>query len=111
SKFSFFNIYLVVMHTLRARHMELDDWRSMYAEGSEPGNPVTIKIRSRSEVEKLLRGTGWTVKSYAKRGFVQNYIPVIGKKLLKPDGVMLNMLGSVLGWYHCFVCVPTPDHQ
>lgn len=106
SKFSFFNIYLVVMHALRARHMELDDWRSMYAEGSEPGNPVTIKIRSRREVEKLLLETGWAVESYTKRGFVQNYIPVLGKRLLKPDGITLNALGSVLGWYHCFVCLP-----
>jgi len=103
SKYSFFNAYMIVTWFLRARGRSLDDWRSQTAEHSEPGNPVTIKIRSRKDVQKTLEKSGFRVVRYEKRGFVQNYIPVVGKHL-KPNGPVLTALAKALGWYHCFTC-------
>jgi hypothetical protein len=88
---------------LKARHRPLDDWRSQIAEHSEPGNPVTIKIRSRRETQQALERAGFDVTRYEKRGFVQNYIPVIGKRL-NPSGAVLTACARALGWYHCFTC-------
>ena len=103
SKYSFFNAYLCLTWLLRGRGHSLDDWRSHWSEGSEFGTPVTIKIRSRREVETMLRQSGYLVERYCKRGFMQNYLPLVGRALL-PDGVVLNLLGSLLGWYHVFIC-------
>ncbi len=104
SKYSFFNAYLFATWIVRNRMKNsFDDWRSHVAELSQLGTPVTIKIRSRAEVEKLLSSAGFSVKRYEKRGFVQNYLPVVGKSL-KPGGPVLRMFANVLGWYHCFTC-------
>jgi SAM-dependent methyltransferase len=103
SKWSFFNIYMVAMWFANGRKQPLDDYRSQIAEHSEPGNPVTIKIRSRREVQRELEAAGFQVIRYEKRGFVQNYLPVIGKRLA-PDGPVLRAFGRLLGWYHCFTC-------
>lgn len=104
SKYSFFNAYLLATWALRARRgVTLDDWRSHRAELSPLGDPVTIRIRSRKEVQSLLRDCALEVKRYGKRGFVQAYIPVFGR-WLSPDGVTLNACGAVLGWYHLFEC-------
>lgn len=105
SKYSFFNAYLCATYILngRKRSVGLNDWKSQVAELSPPGTPVTIRIRSKREVEDLLAQSGFRVIEYHKRGFVQNYLPVIGK-FLKPDGYTLNALGSMLGWYHIFIC-------
>ena len=104
SKYSFFNAYLLATWGLRAgRGVTLDDWRSHCAELSPLRDPVTIRIRSRREVQSLLRDCGFAVKRYGKRGFVQAYIPVLGR-WLSPDGVTLNACGAALGWYHLFEC-------
>jgi SAM-dependent methyltransferase len=104
-RFSFFNFYLWCTHKLRARSTSLDDWRSHVAEHSPLGAPVTIKIRSRRDVEAVLCRAGWAIERYRKRGFVQNYVPVLGR-LVSPDGATLNALGRLLGWYHIFWCRP-----
>jgi len=104
SKYSFFNAYLLATWSLRAgRGVTLDDWRSHCAELSPLGDPVTIRIRSRREMQSLLRECGFEVKRYEKRGFVQAYIPVFGR-WLSPDGATLNTCGAALGWYHLFEC-------
>lgn len=106
SKYSFFNVYLLATWLLRNRMKNsFDDWRSHVAEHSELGAPVTIKIRSKARVERELVEAGFTIKRYEKRGFVQNYLPVIGKKFA-PDGPELRKLATILGWYHCFICKP-----
>ena len=66
-------------------------------------DPVVIKIRSKKAVLKLLNDNGYEVVRYEKKGFVQGYLPIIGH-FLAPDGYVLNSLGNLLGWYHCFVC-------
>lgn len=111
SKYSFFNAYLCASYVLKGRResISLDDWRSHLAELSLLGTPVTIKIRSKREVEGMLVQSGFRVIEYHKRGFVQNYLPVIGK-FLKPDGCILNTLGGTLGWYHIFICQKV-DHR
>ncbi len=106
SRYSFFNAYLCATWLIRYRaRSALDDWRSHVAEGSPLGDPVTIRIRSRREVERLLRGCGFTVQRYLKRGFVQRYLPLLGR-YLQPDGAVLNACGAALGWYHLFECAP-----
>lgn len=104
SKYSFFNIWMIATWIVR-NHMvnPLDDWRSHVAEGSNLGDPVVIKIRSRLEVQELLEASGFEVIRYGRKGFVQRYLPGVGR-FLKPDGSVLNTFGNILGWYHCFVC-------
>jgi SAM-dependent methyltransferase len=104
SKYSFFNAYLSATWIFKNKmRNSLNDWQSHVAELSDLGLPVTIKIRSKREVAQLLCGAGFKVIKYEKRGFVQNYIPLIGKRL-KPDGRTLTAFASLLGWYHCFIC-------
>lgn len=104
SKYSFFNAYLLATWLLKNRRRNsFDDWRSHVAEHSELGNPVTIKIRSRRGVQKVLEKAGFRVDHYEKRGFVQNYLPIIGSHLA-PGGAVLRAFAAVLGWYHCFIC-------
>lgn len=103
SKYSFFNFYLFFTWLLKGQKVPFNDWRSHFAEGSVWGNPVTIKIRKRAEVEALLNQSGFVVQKYYKRGFVQKYIPILGQ-FLNSDGLVLNFLGSILGWYHIFIC-------
>lgn len=112
SKYSFFNVYLLATWVLRNRMKNsFDDWRSHVAEHSVLGSPVTIKIRSKSEVELSLVTSGFVIDRYEKHGFVQNYLPIIGKHLA-PNGMTLRALGNVLGWYHCFICSPLLlDHR
>lgn len=105
SKYSFFNAYLVATWLLRGRRVSLDAWRSHVAEHSPIDSPVTIKIRSKREVQALLRRSGFRVLEYHKRGFVKGYLPVIGR-MLSADGPTLNALGALLGWYHIFICEP-----
>jgi len=105
SKYSFFNTWLLATWLGRNRaRSPLDDWRSHVAEASPLGDPVTIRIRSRREVQRLLRSSGFEVVSYRKRGFVQRYLPLLGRQV-HPDGTVLNACGAVLGWYHLFECV------
>jgi 2-polyprenyl-3-methyl-5-hydroxy-6-metoxy-1,4-benzoquinol methylase len=105
SKYSFFNMYLFVTWLLKTRgRVSLHDWRSHITECSELGSPVTIKIRSKREIVTLLKSCGFDVVGYHKRGFVQRYIPFIGERLFRPDGMVLNGLGSLLGWYHVLEC-------
>ncbi len=105
-KYSFFNAWMTATWLTRNRcRNPYDDWRSHVAELSPLGDPVTIKIRSRQEVEAGLAAAGFQVISYAKRGFVKNYLPGVGR-FLKSDGWTLNTLGSLLGWYHIFHCCP-----
>jgi SAM-dependent methyltransferase len=107
SRYSFFNAYLCATWLLRQRaRSALDDWRSHIVEGSPLDDPVTIRIRSRRQVERLLRGCGFAVQRYLKRGFVQRYLPLFGR-YLAPDGAVLNACGAALGWYHLFECTPT----
>jgi SAM-dependent methyltransferase len=104
ARLSFFNAYLCVTWLLRHHaRCALDDWRSHVAEGSLLGDPVTIRIRSRREVERLLSDCGFRVERYRKRGFVQRYLPLLGRHL-EPDGALLNACGAALGWYHLFEC-------
>lgn len=104
SKHSFFNAYLVTTWIFKNRFRNtLEDWQSHIAELSDLGSPVTIKIRSKREVQQALHEAGFKVLKYEKRGFVQNYIPLIGRRL-NPSGKTLTMLASLLGWYHCFIC-------
>jgi SAM-dependent methyltransferase len=111
SRFSFFNLWLCTTWLFRhhARN-PLDSWRSHMAEGSPLGDPVTIRIRRRREVVRLLQDCGFSVERYAKRGFVQRYLPVLGQHL-RPDGAVLNACGAVLGWYHLFECAATDRPQ
>lgn len=104
SRYSFFNMWLIATWVFRNRMKNsLADWQSHMAEGSLLGTPVVIKIRSKREVRKLLENCGFVVMRYSKSGFVQNYVPLIGR-FLSPGGDVLNGLASLLGWYHCFVC-------
>ena len=102
SKWSFFNAVMFAKWLLR-NDISLHDWRSHFAEGSPLGEPVTIKIRSRRQVEKVLRSSGFDVVRYNKCGFVQKYIPCLGQ-FLSVDGITLRSLGAMLGWYHVFEC-------
>jgi hypothetical protein len=102
SRYSSFNAYMLVNWLLKApRGTTFDDWRSHVAELSELGDPVTIRIRSRREIEALARSQGFEVVRYAKRGFTQGHLPIFGKSCA-PDGPVLTALGSLLGWYHLF---------
>jgi SAM-dependent methyltransferase len=106
SKYSFFNTYLCATWLVRQRaRCALDDWRSHVAEGSALGEPVTIRIRSAHAVRRLLADCGFAVVAYHKRGFVQRYLPGLGR-YLRPDGAVLNACGALLGWYHLMECVP-----
>jgi len=106
SSFSFFNIWMILLWLLRDRcRHTLDDWRSHLAEGSILGKPVVIKIRSRREIQKMLEQAGFEVVRYGRKGFVQGYLPLIGR-YLNPDGWTLNTLAKLFGWYHCFICRP-----
>lgn len=104
SFFSFFNVYLFVSWVLKNRlRSTLTDWQSHVAEGSSLGDPVVIKIRSRARVQRMLQASGFEVVRYAKKGFVQRYVPLVGR-YLNPDGWVLNQCAGMLGWYHCYIC-------
>ena len=104
AKYSFFNFYMIFTWIVKNRcQVSLETWWSHLAERTDIDTPVTIKIRSKKEMQKMLEKAGFKVERYYKRGFVQKYIPIIGKKL-NPDGPTLNFLGSLLGWYHIFWC-------
>ena len=104
AKFSLFNAWMNLQWWLRdRRHHTLVDWQSHLAEGSYLGDPVVIKIRHRQEIQSILERAGFEVIRYGRKGFVQGYLPGIGR-LLSPNGWVLNCLAYVLGWYHCFVC-------
>ncbi len=78
--------------------------RSHVAEHSRRNAPVTIKIRSRSEIERQITSTGFTIGAMRSAALSQNYLPVIGKR--HPDGPELRKMADLLGWYHCFICEP-----
>lgn len=106
SQYSAFNAWLLLTWAARGRcRMPLDDWRSHVAELSPLADPVTIKIRSRRDIESLLRACGFQVAAYWKRGFAQSHLPGIGRRL-RCDGFVLTTLGRLLGWYHLFECIP-----
>lgn len=103
SKYSFFNIYMTATWLVKNRcRMPYKNWQGKLADMSDPESPLTIKIRSKREVISFYKKAGFRLSSYKKRGFVQRYLPIIGK-YLKANGVTLNLLGSVFGWYH--VCI------
>ncbi len=105
---SFFNAYLCASWLINARaHVPLDHWRSHVAELSALDAPVTVRIRSRREIERMLRRTGFRVLRCTKRGFAQRYLPIVGKQL-QPDGIVLRTLGRAFGWYHIVECEPDP---
>ncbi len=111
SRFSLFNLYLALTWLFRNRlRNPLEEWKSHVSEGSGLDRPVTIKIRSRNQVQRLLEDAGFRVCQYRKRGFVQRYVPILGS-WLQPDGILLNKLGSILGWYHIFICTPLYQDQ
>jgi 2-polyprenyl-3-methyl-5-hydroxy-6-metoxy-1,4-benzoquinol methylase len=104
SKFSFFNAWMIATWLGRQfGRTSLADWQSHVAEHSELGKPVTIRIRSKNEIRQLLEESQFRVERYAKRGFVKNYLPLVGQSLAA-DGPVLNALGSMLGWYHVLHC-------
>lgn len=104
SKYSFFNMYLRMAWIFKNRMKSpFDDYRSHMCEGTDFGSPVVIKIRTKKQVVNLLEKKGFRVIKYSKKGFVQNYIPLLGK-YFQPNGVVLNFFGKYLGWYHCFIC-------
>lgn len=105
SKYSFFNAYLLATWLGHGARVPFDAWRSHVAEESPLDAPVTIKVRSKRAVRQLLENAGFRVVRYHKRGFVQRYLPGIGR-FLAPDGLTLNALGALLGWYHIFACEP-----
>jgi 2-polyprenyl-3-methyl-5-hydroxy-6-metoxy-1,4-benzoquinol methylase len=102
SKYSAFNLLMIAKWFMGGwrKKCTLDQYRSHLAELSPIDQPVTIKIRSKAEVLKLL-SQQFKVLQYHKRGFVQRYLPLVGR-ICKPDGVVLTAMGSMLGWYHCF---------
>lgn len=104
AKWSFFNLWMIATWLLRNRlRNPLGDWRSHLAEASHLGDPVVMKIRNRAEVEALLASAGFRVIRYGRKGFVQGYLPLVGR-FLETDGAVLNRFASMLGWYHCFAC-------
>ena len=101
---SFFNLWMLLTWMLRNRMRQpLLNWQSHLAEGSELDEPVVVKIRNRKQVQALLERSGFRVVRYARKGFVQGYLPLLGR-YLRADGKVLNALAAVLGWYHCFIC-------
>ena len=56
------------------------------------------------------RYCGFRVQRYAKCGFVQSYVPLVGKHV-HPDGRTLNAFASLLGWYHCFLCTKSANGE
>ena len=101
---SFFSIYMLITWIFINRMKNtLHEWVSHKAEDSDIDNPVTIKIRSKNQIIKSLKEANFEVISHHRKGFVQGYIPFLGK-FLHPDGMVLNFFGSFLGWYHCFTC-------
>jgi len=103
SKHSVFNFYLLISYLIQNRAKNtLNEWRSYITEQTPLNQPVVIKIRSKREIKKLLQKYGFNIERHYKRGFVQNYLPFIGK-YFKPDGKFLNALGSLLGWYHIII--------
>lgn len=103
SKYSFFNLYLFVTWIVKNRcKVPFNYWQGYISDGANFKYPITIKIRPKNEILNLYASCGFKVKRYYKRGFVQNYIPFLGG-FLKPDGLILNFCGAVLGWYHLFI--------
>jgi SAM-dependent methyltransferase len=102
SRYSSFNAYLLASWLLKApRGTPYDDWRSHIAELSPLGDPVTIRIRSKREIQCMAKEAGFEVVRYAKRGFTQGHLPLLGK-FCAPGGPVLSTLGAMLGWYHLF---------
>ncbi len=101
---SVFNLWMIVTWLFR-NHMRypLQNWKSHLAEGSHLDEPVVIKIRGRKQVQTMLEKAGFRVERYGRKGFVQGYLPIIGR-FFKSDGPILNAFASVFGWYHCFIC-------
>jgi|APSaa5957512622_1039677.scaffolds.fasta_scaffold69605_2 2-polyprenyl-3-methyl-5-hydroxy-6-metoxy-1,4-benzoquinol methylase len=104
SKFSVFNFWMFVTWIFRNKFKDpLKNWKSFLAEGSCLDEPVVIKIRTKKQIKTILEKSGFSIIDYKKKGFVQGYLPFIGK-FFSEDGLVLNSLASVFGWYHCFIC-------
>jgi len=102
---SFFNAWMFAMWLLRNRcRMPFNVWQGVLADKSDPDAPITMKVRNKSEIVRLYEQQGFRLKQYHKKGFVQNYLPWLGKHL-HPDGVVLNRLGDQLGWFHLLTFV------
>jgi len=109
SKYSFFNFYLFVTWIIKNKcNVSFNHWQGHISDGADFKYPITIKIRSKKEVIKLYEECGFKVQKYYKRGFVQNYLPIIGK-IFNPDGYFLNFMGSILGWYHILILTKDID--
>lgn len=103
SKYSFFNMYLLGTWIVRNRcRLPFNVWQGHVSDGAECDHPITIKIRSRRTIEVLYKAAGFEVAAYQKRGFVNNYLPIVGR-FLRPGGPTLTLLGALLGWYHVYV--------
>jgi 2-polyprenyl-3-methyl-5-hydroxy-6-metoxy-1,4-benzoquinol methylase len=99
---SFFNTYLLATWLVRNRcRVTFNAWQAIVADASDPEVLLTIKVRSAHAITRLYCAEGFKVRSYAKAGFAQNNLPIIGKHL-DPDGFTLSTFGRVLGWYHLF---------
>lgn len=103
SKWSFFNAYILATWLIRNRcRVKFNLWQGHLTDASSFDNPIVVKVRSKSQYKDLLEQNGFVIKTYYKRGFVQRYIPALGK-FLHPNGYILNVLGSLFGWYHIFI--------
>lgn len=104
SKYSFFNLYMFITWIIKNRcQVSFNKWQGYVSDRADFDHPITIKIRSKKEIVRLYEETGFTLKKYYKRGFVQRYVPIFGELFLKPDGYVLNFLGTIFGWYHILI--------
>jgi SAM-dependent methyltransferase len=103
SKYSFFNAFMWAKWYWSGafRKCGFNAFQAHLAEAAPLHQPVTIKVRSKSEVLGLY-SKYFRMVDYHKRGFVQGYLPGIGK-YLGSDGSVLNACGRLLGWYHVVI--------
>ena len=71
SKYSFFNAYMLATWVIKNRcSVPFNVWQGFISDAAAFDSPITIEIRSRSEIKKLYEKAGFRVGSYYKRGFV-----------------------------------------
>ena len=103
SKYSFFNFYMFLTWLFKNNcHVSFNIWQGKVSDNADFSHPITIKIRSKKQILNLYQSSGFIPVKYYKRGFVKKYIPFFGR-FLAANGITLNALGSILGWYHIFI--------
>lgn len=103
SKFSFFNLYMLVTWIIKNRmKVSLNKWQGLISDAASFDDPIVIKLRTRRQCEILIARSGLKVRRYYKRGFPHRNIPFFGK-YLATGGLVLTGLSAILGWYHIFV--------